>query len=654
MKRNVKIACLVFLIIIFAIIIIQGKFKISNTNMTNLEVSESIVTQQNKIEANFEITGHTLDNPNIILNPYGNSPLTALIIFESETPGTPKITVEGIDELTTIHGEGEFGTEHYVPVYGLYADKENKVIIELNGETNEFMIETEPLNEDLFEPVKTYANKDKLTNDFYFFSPSSKGSLPSAYDVNGDVRWYLTDQLSWDISKLNNGRLLLSTERLVNPPYYNTGLYEIDLLGKVYKEYSLPGGYHHDFYELENGNLLIATNYFDNYIRGTVEDLVVEVDRKTGEIIKTWDLKDILPKNNGKSENWTEYDWFHNNSIWYDEKENVIVLSGRHQDAVIAIDYDSGELQWVIGDSTNWDEEYKKYFFTPVAGQDNFEWQWSQHSATITPEGYIFLLDNGNNKSKIKEKYVPASESYTRGVMYDIDTKNMTIKQIWQYGKERGYKFYSPYISNVDYFDKNHYMVHSGGIVYADGKISNRPAGFDDDVDLYSTTVELLDDEVIFEMTLPTNMYRARKMNIYENSHFELTQGERLGTLGETKIDKTYTGNIGKSIKPDDTYYSHDIKITNEEDRLSMNAKFTKGDKVELILSDNGFHKVYNVIVDSKPYTALCIDVYSTEETKSTIEINKYINKEGLNGKNSIYLRINDVLYNTGLTIDFK
>lgn len=40
-----------------------------------------------------------------------------------------------------------------------------------------------------------------------------------------------------------------------------TGLYEIDLLGKIYKEYSLEG---------------------------TVEDYVLELDRKTGKIVKTF------------------------------------------------------------------------------------------------------------------------------------------------------------------------------------------------------------------------------------------------------------------------------------------------------------------------------------------------------------------------------
>jgi len=617
-------------------------------NAGTLELTESIISKQIKLEEGFEIAGYTLDNPNIILNPYGNSPLTALVVFQSKDEGVPKITVEGKDTLTTVNGEGELATDHYVPIYGLYANKENKVTIELNGEVKEIIIKTEPLHEDVVLPVDIKADKDKLNNEFYFFTPSSKG-LTSAYDVNGDIRWYLTDKMSWDISRLANGRLLLSTERPINPPYFTTGLYEIDLLGKVYNEYSLPGGYHHDFFEMDNGNILIASGDFDNEY-GTVEDYIVEIDRDTGDVIKNWDLKNILNMTDGKSENWTDYDWFHNNSIWYDDKENVIVLSGRHQDAVIAIDYDTSELQWIIGDSTGWSEEYKDYFFTPIG---NLEWQWSQHAAMITPEGYVFILDNGNNKSKIKEEYVSAEDSYTRGVMYEINTSDMTIKQIWEYGKDRRSGFYSPYISDVDYIDKDHYIVHSGGIVYVDGKISNRPAGFDNNVDLHSTTVEILNDEVIFELTLPTNMYRTEKMSLYNHSNFELGNQSRLGSLGETKKTNERLEFIKKAIEIDDKYNSYNITLVNEEDRLVLNGTFYKEEKINLMLVKNNKINEYDIRVSKRPYTALCIDLFTQDETDNTLEVNKYINKEGLQGLHSIYIQIGDELYNTRKYISF-
>lgn len=647
MKRNYKIATIlsVAFIMVSTLFILNQKA----TNHNELTEKVSMVDSEYEIEKKFKVNGYTLDNPNIILNPYGNSPLTALVLFETEQELDVKVTITGKDKLTTYTHTFSKAKEHYLPIYGLYADSNNKIIIECGNNKKEIYIQTEKLPENMILPTSIKANKSKLTNDLYFYTPSSSG-YTVAYDVNGDIRWYLTNYALWKIDRLQNGHLLVSTERLINNPYYMTGLYEIDLLGKIYTEFSLEGGYHHDYYEMENGNLLVASDDFNNE-DGTVEDYIVELDRTTGKVIKTFDLKKVLNMEDGQSENYTSYDWFHNNSVWYDKKTDSITLSGRHQDAVINISYQTGELNWIIGDSTNWSSEYQKYFFTPVG--DNFEWQWSQHAAMITPEGYVFLFDNGNNKSKNKDEYVDASNSYSRGVMYKIDTKNMTIEQVFEYGKEKGSSFYSPYISDVDYLDKNHYIIHSGGIVYVDGKNSNQPAGFSKGAKLVSDTVELLNNEVIFEIILPTNNYRVEKMSLYsESENFTLVKANRLGSLGKTDVTKKKVGPIINSKKIDDEYSKYNIELSKEVDRLVVTGTFQKSDKVNIILYQNLISNYYYTRISKKPYTALCVDL-NTEEDSNGLRITKYINQEGLKGKYSIYLEINGNLYNTNSYVEF-
>lgn len=642
-KNLKKIIVIILAIIIIASII--GLLILNNISTAGgeLKLTLSLRSEQQELEEGFTSEGYTLDNPNVIVDPYNNSPLTALVIFETAKKEKVKITIEGEDDLTTYTHEFDKEKVHYIPVYGLYAGKENTVVIECGNEKKELKIKTEELPDDFILPTSVKKEESKLTNDLYFFTPSS-GGCTCAYDTNGDVRWYLTNTATWKIDRLENGHLLVSTERLVNSPYYLTGLYEMDMLGKIYVEYSLPGGYHHDYYEMPNGNLLVASDDF-NSGKGTVEDYIVELDRETGKIVKTIDLKDILNMEDGKSENWVEYDWFHNNSVWYDEKTNSITLSGRHQDAVINIDYDTEKLNWIIGDPTNWSEEYQKYFFKPVG--DDFEWQWSQHAAMITPEGYVFIFDNGNNKSKNEDEYVDAEDSYSRGVMYKIDTEKMTIEQVWEYGKERGSEFYSPYISDVDYLDKDHYIVHSGGIVYVDGKNSNQPAGISGADKLVSDTVEILNDKVIFEIKLPSNNYRVEKMSLYSTDTFELKEADVKGSLGETKVDKTRFGFITKAKKIDKEYKKHDIKITNEEDRIEVKGRFKRGTAVKVLLYQNGKIKEYEVPISKKPYTAMCVDIFTEEENKNGIVVTKYINKENLSGKYSIYLQINDTIYKT-------
>ena len=653
-KKNKKIITIIISIIVLIILGSVFYFYNNLTCKSKIDLTASLVTKQNEVEKTIKTNGYTIDNPKVLLDPYNASPLTALILFETEEEVSPKVTIEGKDKLTTIETEFAKNTKHYLPIYGLYADYNNKVDISYtlsNGKkiTKQVEIQTNKLPDDFVLPTSLKKDSSKLTNDLYFFTPSSKG-YTCAYDANGDVRWYLSNNAVWDNTRLKNGHMMVSTERLVNSPYYMTGLYEIDLLGHIYNEYSIKGGYHHDYFELPNGNLLVASDDFNNEA-GTVEDYLVELDRTTGNIVKTWDLKDVLNMEDGKSENWSNYDWFHNNSVWYDEATNSITLSGRHQDAVINIDYTSGKLNWIIGDSTNWSSEYQKYFFTPV-GKD-FEWQWSQHAAMITPEGYVFIFDNGNNKSKDSSKYVEASNSYSRGVMYKIDTDKMTIEQVYEYGKERGSSFYSPYISDVDYLSKNHYLIHSGGIVYVDGKNSNQPAGFSSNTTLKSDTVEVLNDKVIFEIVLPTNNYRVEKLSLYTENDYENTLGKRLGSLGETKVSKKDNKFI-KTVEIDEDYNKRNITLTNEEDRLVISGKFKKGENVSFILRKGFTNNYYDQIISKKPYTALCVDIFTEEETNEGINITRYINKEGLSGKYSIYIKINDKIYKTNDYIEIS
>lgn len=653
-KKNKKIITIIISVIVLIILGSVFYFYNNLTGKSKIDLTASLVTKQNEVEKTIKTNGYTIDNPKVLLDPYNASPLTALILFETEEEVSPKVTIEGKDKLTTIETKFAKNTKHYLPIYGLYADYNNKVDISYtlsNGKkiTKQVEIQTNKLPDDFVLPTSLKKDSSKLTNDLYFFTPSSKG-YTCAYDVNGDVRWYLSNNAVWDNTRLKNGHMMVSTERLVNSPYYMTGLYEIDLLGHIYNEYSIKGGYHHDYFELPNGNLLVASDDFNNEA-GTVEDYIVELDRTTGNIVKTWDLKDVLNMEDGKSENWSNYDWFHNNSVWYDEATNSITLSGRHQDAVINIDYTSGKLNWIIGDSTNWSSEYQKYFFTPV-GKD-FEWQWSQHAAMITPEGYVFIFDNGNNKSKDSSKYVDATNGYSRGVMYKIDTDKMTIEQVYEYGKERGSSFYSPYISDVDYLSKNHYLIHSGGIVYVDGKNSNQPAGFSNNTTLKSDTVEILNDKVIFEIVLPTNNYRVEKLSLYTENDYENTLGKRLGSLGETKVSKKDNKFI-KTVEIDEDYNKRNITLTNEEDRLVISGKFKKGENVSFILRKGFTNNYYDQIISKKPYTALCVDIFTEEETNEGINITRYINKEGLSGKYSIYIKINDKIYKTNNYIEIN
>lgn len=53
-----------------------------------------------------------------------------------------------------------------------------------------------------------------------------------------------------------------------------------------------------------------------------------------------------------------------------------------------------------------------------------------------------------------------AEDKYTRGVIYKIDQKKMTVEQIWEVGKDLGHEYYSPVTGLCGYeADKNSVTV---------------------------------------------------------------------------------------------------------------------------------------------------------------------------------------------------
>ena len=135
MKRNYKIATIlsVAFIMVSTLFILNQKA----TNHNELTEKVSMVDSEYEIEKKFKVNGYTLDNPNIILNPYGNSPLTALVLFETEQELDVKVTITGKDKLTTYTHTFSKAKEHYLPIYGLYADSNNKIIIECGNNKKE-------------------------------------------------------------------------------------------------------------------------------------------------------------------------------------------------------------------------------------------------------------------------------------------------------------------------------------------------------------------------------------------------------------------------------------------------------------------------------------------------------------------------------------
>ncbi len=609
-------------------------------------ITEQYIAEQ-QILAHVAAENPTWEKPFIKVNPYLIAPLTALVCFTTEKAQKVSICVKGKEKNGNVHFTFPEATQHFLPIYGLYSGQNTEVEITLDdGKKQKHLLTTQAAPQNLVAPTKIETTAAYMGNLVMFVTPSSPAAT-AAYDYRGDVRWYCTLNLCFDLKRAKNGRLLVGSERLFLPPYHTTGLFEMGMIGKIYKEYRLPGGYHHDQLEMEDGNLLILSQ---DPSMGTVEDMCVLVDRNTGDIIKRWDYKEILPQNEGGSDMQDQYDWFHNNSVWYDKKTNSLTLSGRHQDIIINIDYDSHKLRWILGNPDTWPQEMvDKYFFTVVGDTKNFDWSYAQHAAMILPDGDVMCFDNGLRRAKRKEDYVPAKHNFSRGVRYRIDTEKMEIEQIWQYGKERGEHYYSTYISNVEYYGEGHYMVHSGGAGRFKGHTCERPPVFHmgpegHHIEFDSFTTEIQNDTVVYEMHLPANYYRAEKLPLYcQEDTLSFGKGQLLGTLGITESFDTIPELASGNTVPE----KNKLHCIQEEDRLVLKGNFEKGQMVMLILEGKTTH-AYFVPTTKRPFLAMCVGTFLDVDERA---VEFPISTEGLSGNFKVRIIIDETDYDTGISL---
>ncbi len=608
-----------------------------------------LIVQQAEAERAMLNTFHqgeyTLEHPLVCHNLYLINPLSAVVAFRTEEAVAVTVTVFGKAKQGTISHTFPRAKEHILPVLGLYSGYKNQVEIqEYRGRSVRLEIETP----DVFDgknPVYSMDTTPEYLQDQCIFLSPSANEVFAAFDYAGDARWCLTTPCVFDLKRLKNGNVLIGTNRLIRMPYYMSGLYEISLCGKIYREYRLPGGSHHDAIEQKDGNILCLTQDLSTE---TVEDMCVLIDRETGEILKSWDYKTFLRPGLGKSGSWSERDWFHNNAVWYDENTDSLTFSGRHMDSIVNVDYETGKLNWIIGDPEGWPKEWvDRYFFKPVG--NNFQWQYEQHACLITPGGDVMCFDNHHWGAKDKEHYKMARNNGSRGVRYRINTKEMTIEQVWQYGQDRGAEFFSPYICNVEYYNEGHYMVHSGGIAYnKDGEISESLGALEMHMGgrLESVTVEVCHDKKMMELHTAGNYYRAEKLKLYtDGNNLELGEGRQLGHMGVTKeFDTEIPAEETGELLPD----SCEAKLVDEEDRFTLYSRFEKGELVMMLLEKEGECHRYYISTASAPHKAMCCGTFLESDERNT---KTSVNKAGLSGTYDVRVIIEDKKYETGVQI---
>lgn len=373
-----------------------------------------------------------LQSSDLKLNPYGYAPLTANLTFDTPYPRNVAISVEGKSDKSAEFSKVFYDSSvnHELPVYGLYINHNNTIQVSiLDGLgipriTRELSIQTK----DYDRPQSGFMTV--VQNNY---SSAQKNRLfliqNCIYDGAGDIRWYTTVVGAKFFAQSNN-LIAIQVNSDRGSDNADPDIRVIDYFGRTRQMYFVPNRNHHEINEkTPGGNLLVCTNaqLFITKDDDT-EDMIIEIDRSSGKIIREWDLRDIFDQYRPRI--WIEKvnDWCHLNSLQYDSTDNTLLISSKLQCFISKIDYETGEIKWILGNHNDWKEPWQPYLLTPLNFDESVhpdhDYTYVQHMPRLLENGNIIVYDNGKERP---------GGGYTRAVEFQVDPNNMTVKKIWSY-----------------------------------------------------------------------------------------------------------------------------------------------------------------------------------------------------------------------------
>lgn len=414
----------------------------------------------------------TFDYLLVICNPYGLSPLSALALFYTPKSCKVRCTVKGISEIDNMTGVTSKEQYHRVPIFGLYPNEKNEVCLELLDkedkiiESKTIVITTGKLPRVLSQAVEL--KKHSCASAIPFTLIAGKNTpYPFVFDNAGNIRFYLSYRpYFYGLFPLSNGRFMFMDREVLLPTYqlpHSTQMYEMDYFGRVHKTYFVEKGCHHDVFEMTpGGNLLLVSNSLE----GHLQDAISEIDRDTGAVIKTLDLREIFGTVYRDSSNWA-----HINTVSYEKETNTVLICPRNLHSAIKVDWKTNELLWILGPPEFWENTpLEKKVLQPT---EEFPWHYQPHAVYELPYDldnnkdtkHIILFDNHWHKRRRVKFFDNDLKSYVK--IYTINPKEMTVKL------ERAYEGVKSKITSNAFLDYEKKRVFFMG-AYLEPLIENR------------------------------------------------------------------------------------------------------------------------------------------------------------------------------------
>ena len=346
-------------------------------------------------------------------------------------------------------------------------------------------------------------------------------------DTKGDYRWYLFTNPIYSLDSLYYGGDMMGFRQNKDGAFtwgYGQRYVKYDLMGREIWNRRLPISYNdfsHSLDPAQNGHFFLRVASSNVKLANgqnvrTVRDVIAEVDHD-GYVVDEFRLFDILDpyrsdvikaldqgavclnidaskagktlseediKKLNESDHYGDIagtgigrNWAHVNSVDYDPTDDSIIISSRHQSAIIKIGRDK-KVKWILDAPRGWKGEFAGKVLKPVDHQGKpisctdatceggFDWTWTQHTAfridAKSKPGVVYLTAFDNGDARGMEQPALPEMKYSRAVVYKVDEKAGTVQQVWTFGEERGHDWFSPVTSLTEYHaDKNSIFVYS-------------------------------------------------------------------------------------------------------------------------------------------------------------------------------------------------
>jgi arylsulfate sulfotransferase len=255
--------------------------------------------------------------------------------------------------------------------------------------------------------------------DMLATTPGSTALGVAASDLSGNVLWSynpgLTGVVANPIKLLPNGHFLINFSGSATDGL-NSVLQEVDLTGKLIWQMSAADlntalasatctgcnitviGTHHDFQLLPNGHLIVLAALQQVIAGVTVTgDAIIDLDQNHNPVW-LWNEFDHLDTNRRP---YLFPDWTHTNAVIYSADDGNLIISIRHQNWLVKIDYangaGAGDILWHLG--------YQGDFALQSVADptDPSNWFYAQHgpsfaTSNTTGKFSLVLFDNGDDR----------------------------------------------------------------------------------------------------------------------------------------------------------------------------------------------------------------------------------------------------------------